>query len=658
MSGIDPPQERESGSLRRKESSSHRMRLVDPGQALGSGTPAPWWTHIIRRKGNLSRRALWLLGLLAAVPIATMVLRITALPGVAIPGAFDGLRTIGNALNQTFSLSAVPFGQREHVLYLLFLPTCALLVALTRLTLGIRVLGFRSILIAVGFHQSGIVPSLVLITVSVATIVLVRPWLRQIRLPYYARVSVILCIVAVTMVAALLLAPWLRLDVMWKVAYFPVIVLGMLAEGIAHTLDRDNMFTASWRAATTIVLAFLIALICSIPALRSTLLQFPELVLTQIVAILMVAEYLDLRLLQDWDDKIAGIALPKLLSNQAGYRVAVVRNRLQTGVIGRLGRPSPKKHNRRSVQKIVDALREGGHTVRVLEGDISLLKELRQFIPPNPRTGAPGGIVLNLAHGIQGDARAAHVPAMLEMAGVAYTGATPRGHALMLDRVVAKSLLQQAGVLTPAFVRRTAPSNETHGLSYPVIIKPRHESSYDVRIAHDRRELRQAIKDVVRKHRQEVLVEEHIVGRQINVALLGNDPIECLPLVELDPETRQKVCPARIDEVLAEKIRDSAKAAFRACGCRDYARIDVLVAELGNPYVVEINSFGILERSGSFAVAAEADGVSFVRLMSRIIEVARARYLAPIRPVDAGPPRDAATEEALPARRMSPLDDN
>ena len=81
---------------------------------------------------------------------------------------------------------------------------------------------------------------------------------------------------------------------------------------------------------------------------------------------------------------------------------------------------------------------------------MTLLPALRQFMPPNPRTGDPGGIVFNLAHGIQGDARYTHVPSMLEMAGIAYVGPTPLGLAQALDKVAAKALMQHAGVPTPA----------------------------------------------------------------------------------------------------------------------------------------------------------------------------------------------------------------
>ncbi len=615
----------------------------------GAVLPHPAAAGLLRPKGNLSRTELTLLCVLALLPLLTIAIRIMALPGVVGTG-FGGLRTIAGALNQTLSLSAIPPGQRDAVLYLLLLPTCALLVALARLTFGIRVLGFRSILIAVGFHQSGIIPSLLLISVAVATIVLVRPWMRRIRLPYYARVSVILCVVAMTMVGALLAGPWMRSDVLWGVAYFPVIVLGMLAEGIAHTLDRDNVITASWRAITTILLAFLIALICWVPALRGLMLQFPELVLTQIVAIVMISEFLDLRLFQDWGAKVGGRLLPGPRPKDGPIPVAVVRNRLEAGESGRPGERIPAL---RSVQKIVDALKEGGHPVKVIEGDASLLRELRRFFPPDPPDGEPLGVVLNLAHGLRGETGATHVPAMLEMSGIAYAGPTPLGHAMAFDRVVARLLLQQAGVPTPAFRVMAGPRDDVRGLSCPALVRPRHEPGARPRIAADRRRLRAAVRKVVRHYRQEAFVEERVLGRHISVAMLGNEPVECLPLVELDMEKRRKICPAPLDEGLAERIRECARAAFWACGCRDYVRVDVRVADSGELRVLEVNTLGILARAGSFALAGTEAGYTFSQLVCRIVEVARTRHLSgeSVRPVRAGAPRRAARPaSSLPDR--------
>src|ERR1035437_75010 len=128
-------------------------------------------------------------------------------------------------------------------------------------------------------------------------------------------------------------------------------------------------------------------------------------------------------------------------------KVAVVRNRSHEGVINRFGQPCPEVYGKKAVQIAIDSLREGGHTVEVLEGDTTLLARLAGFMPPDENKN-PTGMVFNMAYGIQGHSRYTHVPAMLEMAGVPYTGAGPLGHAISLDKVVTKIQIRDAGVPT------------------------------------------------------------------------------------------------------------------------------------------------------------------------------------------------------------------
>ena len=608
----------------------------------GAGAARAGVAGIPRGKGHLSRVELAILAALAAAPLVSIAIRVLALPGVMGPG-LGGLRAIAVALNQALSLGGIPTDQRDHVLYLLLLPTCALVVAIARLTFGIRVLGFRSILISVGFHQSGVLPSLILIAVGVAAIVMVRPWLRRIRLPYYARISVILCVVAMTMVGALLAGPWLRSDVVWGMAYFPVIVLGMLAEGIAHTLDRDNVVAATWRAITTILLAFVIAMICWIPALRDLMLQFPELVLTQIVAIVLVSEYLDLGLLQDWDQKVARALLPGRRPGSGPIPVAVVRNRVAPDAGDAAEARSPVAL--RSVRKIASALESGGHPVRVFEGDATLVRELRRFFPRTAPDGGQSGIVLNLAHGPGGEAGATQVPAVLELAGVPYAGPSPAGHAIASDRLALLLHLRAAGIPTAEFRAMSRTRRPAGGLRYPVVVRPRHDAEVPPLVARDPRRLRAAVRAIERRHRQEVVVEERAPGRRVCVALLGNDTVECLPLVELDSKRRLKICPARLEEPLAERVREIARASFRASACRDYARVDVRVTDAGEIRVVGVGTLGILAAGGSFALAGIEAGGTFSALVCRIVEIARQRHLA----------RDAERSAGEAPRRREPL---
>jgi hypothetical protein len=183
--------------------------------------------------------------------------------------------------------------------YVLFVPLGAVLVVFCRLTLGIRILGpFRSILIAVAFQITGIVLGLIFLTIVIAVIVVVRPLLKAIRLPYYARVSVIMSAVCAIMTFTILMGTWLETDVLRRTAYFPIVVLCLMGEGFSRTLTKEGTRAAMWRGAMTTLLAVLITLLTAIPGLRQFMMRFPELLIVQLGCIVLISEYLDLRLLQ------------------------------------------------------------------------------------------------------------------------------------------------------------------------------------------------------------------------------------------------------------------------------------------------------------------------------------------------------------------------
>ena len=588
--------------------------------------PPAWWERWIRRKGNIEPAAVWLLVGAGCLPFVLSLARMLALPGADPPALLElgHLRELGLLLNRSLTLEWVPPGDRPDILYLLLLPTGALLVAVARLTLGLQVLGLRAILLAIAFQEIGFLPSLALMAVVIGIVLAVRPSMRRIRLPLYARITVILCISAAIMIAALLIAPWLHSEAVWSVAFFPVIIMAMLAEGIAKTLAADNAVKAVWRLGWTIALALLIAVIGQITAVGTMLLQFPELILTQIVAIVFVAEFVHLRLLEG-----VPASLSRLLGGVEPWhrdrpRLAVVRNRRNGGVIGRMGRAPPGKYRKRSVQPAVDAMRAQGFDVRVIEGDMGLLRALKDFLPPEPRTDEPGGIVLNLATGAQGGGRFCQVPAMLEMAGVAYTGPDPVAHARLQDRYALMTLLRDGGVRVPRFALASdAQAAAVVGL--PAAVSPRCEPDAARRLVDNSDTLRRATAGVIAVH-GDALIEEWHQGRGFRVALIGNETIECLPLVESSPHDRRRRCPAELDETLAASIRDAACRAYRASGCRDYARIDVRVDRADEPVVVEVRWADLLARRGSFAQAAAAAGYGFPDLIRRIVDVAALRY--------------------------------
>jgi len=325
-------------------------------------------------------------------------------------------------------------------------------------------------------------------------------------------------------------------------------------------------------------------------------------------------------------------------------KVAVVRNRDHAGVINTFGQPCREVYGAKTVEKVVAALNAAGHEVLLCEGNKSFLATLEAFMPADLQ-GRPTGMVFNMAYGIQGECRYTHVPAVLEMAGVPYTGSSPLGHALALDKVITKDLLRAAGIPTPAYRVMRQAKDSADGLNFPVVVKPRHEStSLGLRLVHDPTDLGQAVEDIVVTYSQDALVEEYIEGREVCVALLGNEPVEFLPLVEQDFGDRTlrlvtfedkahsaaleptKICPAPVDEELAASLRNIALATFRACQCRDYARVDIRIDAAGRPFVLEINSMASLGGTGSYALAAHAAGYDFPSLVNRILDVCHERY--------------------------------
>ena len=322
-------------------------------------------------------------------------------------------------------------------------------------------------------------------------------------------------------------------------------------------------------------------------------------------------------------------------------RIAVVHNRRRDGVIRARSRPSPERYGMGTIRRVVDALGASGHRVAVLDGDVTLLEELERFLGSEPAAEEPDGLAFNMAYGIQGDCRYTHVPAMLEMAGVPYTGSDPLGHAVSLDKAVAKELMRQAGVPTPPHAVMARPGEPLGDLRFPVVVKPLHEStSFGLRLAGDPEELDRAVARIEGRHRQPALVEAYVEGREVCIGLLGNDPPEVLPPVELDFAGRElrmatrddkfhrradepaKICPAPLEPDLADRLREIALATFRACRCRDYARVDIRIDRLGRPWVLEINSMASLGAGGSFVLAASEAGYAFQDLVARIVEVA------------------------------------
>jgi len=331
-------------------------------------------------------------------------------------------------------------------------------------------------------------------------------------------------------------------------------------------------------------------------------------------------------------------------------KIAVVYNRDSQNVINLFGQPNREKIGLKLIQRITADLETGGHQAVSFEADKDLVDRLEEFMPRVIKGEIPG-LVFNLSYGIQGQARYTHVPSILEMMGVPYLGSGPLAHSIALDKVITKMVLVHHGLPTPAFAVLERAESEVPELPYPVIVKPKHEAvSFGIRVCNDEEELREASGKIFEMFGQAVLVEQFIEGREVNVGLLGNNPAEPLPPVELvfgssgptvysyedkTGKSGRKIelaCPAPIGGELTERAQDLARRAFAAVGCCDCARVDMRLDEKGELYILEINSLPSLGPRGSYVRAAQEAGLDFSGLVNRMVEVASARYFGTPRP--------------------------
>lgn len=322
-------------------------------------------------------------------------------------------------------------------------------------------------------------------------------------------------------------------------------------------------------------------------------------------------------------------------------KVAVVHNRDRAGVINVFGPQNRERYNPRTVERVAAALEKGGHTVRVIDGNMHIVEQLQDFMP-RVIEGERLGMVFNMAYGIQGVSRYTHLPAMLEMLGVPYVGSNPMAHGLALDKVIAKIVFSNAGLPTAGFWNFASADDRFDDLTFPVIVKPKMEAvSYGIRVVENEADLRDAVAELVSEFQQHVLVEQFIRGREFAIGVLGNVDPEVFPIVEIDfegdPDAIQtaqdkltkplgKVCPAELPPEKTAELQALVKRAFNSLDLYDFARVDLRMDEAGHPYILEINSMASLGLTGTYVHAAEVAGYSYDELINRILEVAAVRY--------------------------------
>ncbi len=258
---------------------------IDTGFLHSISLPAP------SSRGNLGGIRNWIVAMLFLLPLGLIFYKVSGIPGA------EYARSI-------FSLSSVSAEIQSRVGYVLFVPLAAVVVVFFRVTLGIRLLGpFRSILLAVAFQITGIVLGLLFLILVIALVVVIKPLLRAIQLPYFGRVSVVLSAVAVLIMVTLVVGQWFNFEGLYQAAYFPIVVLTLAGDGFARTMQREGFGSALWRGAMTSFVAILITGMWGIPGFSALLLNFPELLILGVGMIIILSKYFGFRLFEKFNPK-------------------------------------------------------------------------------------------------------------------------------------------------------------------------------------------------------------------------------------------------------------------------------------------------------------------------------------------------------------------
>lgn len=325
-------------------------------------------------------------------------------------------------------------------------------------------------------------------------------------------------------------------------------------------------------------------------------------------------------------------------------KVAVVSNTQDADVLVRRGRKARESYNDETISWIIDALEKAGHEAAHVEGDARLIDRLGDFLNPERHPRWPG-LVLNLAYGVQGRLRYVHVPGLLEMLGIPYVGSGPLAHALCSDKITTKIICRHCGLPTPDFAVLTHLDFTAPEIGYPLVVKPRAETtSMGIEKVENEEELREVVREDLRRFRQPVLAERYVEGREINVSVLGNNPPRALPLLEIRIDDAnpgiyseddklhdsgreiELICPASLEQELAEHAVELALRACRVLGCEDWARADFRLDDDGNVQLLEVNSMPHVNPESSFVASARQAGMESDQLLDEVIAVASERW--------------------------------
>lgn len=256
-------------------------------------------------------------------------------------------------------------------------------------------------------------------------------------------------------------------------------------------------------------------------------------------------------------------------------------------------------------------------------------------------------IVFPVLHGTDGEDGS--IQGMIKAMDIPMVGTGVLGSALSMNKVISKRLLQSAGLPVTNFMSFHFSQKDEidykairKTLGTPFMVKSASlGSSVGVSKVKSEAAFEKAVEESFR-YDDTILVEEYISGREIECALLGNNPPQASYPGEIiidskydfytfdakyvDPEAVKIEVPAKLDPKIAEKVRDICIKAYKTLACDDFARVDLFLTEHGKVYINEINTIPGFTNSSMFPMMWDERGIGFSQLISQLLDLAQERY--------------------------------
>lgn len=232
------------------------------------------------------------------------------------------------------------------------------------------------------------------------------------------------------------------------------------------------------------------------------------------------------------------------------------------------------------------------------------------------------------------------VQGLLDLLGIPYQGSGVLGSALGMNKLASKHLYEKSGLLVPpyAVVEQNDALDEdgcAKKLGLPLVVKPVGSgSSVGISIVKSKNSLKEAV-DKALEQDSMVLIEAYIDGIELTGGVIGNNPVEALPIIEIVPSesydffdyqakytagATSEICPARINDAMTKKAQEIAKTAHKALFCKGYSRTDMILKNQ-DIYVLETNTIPGMTSTSLLPLAAGKAGIPFSQLLDRLIEL-------------------------------------